>query len=54
MGEEGEEEKRRRAEEEERRRGGATWLFGVVRFDAADVRRLLRHQDLHQLGQAVS
>lgn len=30
-----------------------TWLLGIIRFDAANVRRLFRHEDLHQFHQAV-
>lgn len=29
-----------------------TCLFGVIGLDAADVRRLLGHEDLHELRQA--
>lgn len=32
-------------------KGLPTCLFGVIGLDAADVRRLLRHEDLHELRQ---
>lgn len=30
-----------------------TWLLGIIRFDAAHVRWLFRHEDLHKFHQAV-
>lgn len=30
-----------------------TWLLGIIRFDAANIRWLFRHEDLHQFHQAV-
>lgn len=35
-----------------RENGLPTCLFGVIGLDAADVRRLLGHEDLHELRQA--
>ena len=40
------------SQREDRRRSAGTCLFGVVGLDAAHVRRLLGHQDLHELRQA--